>query len=57
MEKILKVARAEELHRLIAEILPENRPMQHLMKKYGFHLRRDPRGGVVRADLDLYQMA
>ena len=57
MEKILEVARAEELHRLIAEILPENRAMQRLSRKFGFHLRRDVKGGVVRADLDLYQMA
>ena len=57
MEKILEVARAEELHRLIAEILPENRAMQRLSRKFGFHLRRDVKVGVVRADLDLYQMA
>jgi acetyltransferase len=56
LEKILEVARDEGLHRLIAEILPENRTMQHLSRKFGFHLHRDVKGGVVRADLDLYQM-
>src|ERR687893_1233734 len=57
LEKILEVARDEGLHRLIAEILPENRAMQHLSRKFGFHLRHDVKGGVIRADLDLYQMA
>jgi acetyltransferase len=57
MEKILEVARDEGLHRLIAEILPENRAMQRLSRKFGFNLHRDVTGGVVRADLDLYQMA
>jgi acetyltransferase len=57
LEKILEVARDEGLHRLIAEILPENRAMQHLSRKFGFHLRHDVKGGVMRADLDLYQMA
>ncbi len=57
LEKLLEVGRAEGLHRISAEILFENRAMQHLSKTFGFHLRRDLEGGVVKADLDLYQMA
>ncbi|CAA9451086.1 MAG: Acetyl-CoA synthetase (ADP-forming) alpha and beta chains, putative [uncultured Rubrobacteraceae bacterium] len=57
LEKLLEVGRAEGLHRISAEILFENRAMQHLSRKFGFHLRRDLEGGVVKADLDLYQLA
>nr|MBA4117203.1 GNAT family N-acetyltransferase [Rubrobacter sp.] len=57
LEKLLEVGRAEGLHRISAEILFENRAMQHLSKTFGFHLRRDLEGGVVKADLDLYQLA
>src|SRR3712207_8520977 len=41
LEKILEVARDEGLQRLFAEILPENRTMQRLSRKFGFHLHRD----------------
>jgi acetyltransferase len=57
LEKLLEVGRAEGLHQISAEILFENRAMQRLSKKFGFHLRRDLEGGVVKADLDLYQLA
>jgi acetyltransferase len=57
LEKLLAVGREEGLHQITAEILHENRAMQHLSRKFGFHLRRDPEGGVFKADLDLYQIA
>jgi acetyltransferase len=57
MEKILEVGREEGLRHITAEILFENRAMQHLIKKFGFRLHRDLEEGVVKADLDLYQMA
>jgi acetyltransferase len=57
LEKILEVGRDEGLGHVTAEILFENRAMQRLSKKFGFHLHRDPEEGVVKADLDLYQMA
>jgi acetyltransferase len=57
LEKILEVGRDEGLGHVTAEILFENRAMQRLSKKFGFHLRRNPKEGVVKADLDLYQMA
>jgi acetyltransferase len=56
LEKLLEVGRAEGLRRITAQILYENRAMQHLSKKFGFHLQHDPEEGVVKADLDLYQM-
>ncbi len=55
--KLLEIGRQEGLHRITAEILPANRPMQNVSRKLGFSLRHDPEEGVVHADLDLYQYA
>ncbi|MDQ3943436.1 MAG: GNAT family N-acetyltransferase, partial [Actinomycetota bacterium] len=55
LEKLLEVGRHEGLHRITAHILFENRPMQRILKRLGFHLRRDVEEGVVKAGLDLYQ--
>jgi acetyltransferase len=55
--RLLEVGREEGLHRITAEILPANRPMQNVSCKLGFSLRHDPEEGVVHADLDLYQHA
>jgi acetyltransferase len=57
LTRLLEVARAEGLSRITAEILLDNRPMQRILKKLGFHLRRDTEEMVVKADLDLYQPA
>jgi acetyltransferase len=57
LSRLLEVGRAEDLHRITAEILFDNRPMQRISKKLGFHLRRDFEEMVVKADLDLYQPA
>ena len=51
------MGRAEDLRRITAEILFDNRPMQSISKKLGFHLRRDTEEMVVKADLDLFQPA
>ncbi|MBA2535169.1 MAG: bifunctional acetate--CoA ligase family protein/GNAT family N-acetyltransferase [Rubrobacter sp.] len=51
--RILEVGRAEGLTRITAEILFDNRAMQHISKKLGFHLRRDTEEMVVKADLNL----
>jgi acetyltransferase len=54
LNRLLEVGRAESLKRITAEILFDNRPMQRISKKLGFHLRRDAEEMVVKADLDLY---
>jgi acetyltransferase len=38
---LLDIGRQERLNRITAEILPENRTMQHLCKKLGFNLQRN----------------
>ena len=55
VSRILDVGRAEDLKHITAEILLDNRPMQNISRKLGFHLRRDTEEMVVKADLDLYQ--
>jgi acetyltransferase len=57
VSRILDVGRAEDLRRITAEILFDNRPMQDISRKLGFHLRRDIEEMVVKADLDLYTTA
>ena len=53
--RLLEVGRAEGLERITAEILFDNRPMQRISKKLGFHLRRDTEEMVMKANLDLHQ--
>jgi acetyltransferase len=53
LNRLLEVARAEDLSRITAEILFDNHPMQRISKKLGFRLRRDFEEMVVKADLDL----
>ncbi|HEX5850168.1 MAG TPA: bifunctional acetate--CoA ligase family protein/GNAT family N-acetyltransferase [Rubrobacter sp.] len=53
--RILDVGRAEGLRRITAEILLDNRPMQNISRKLGFHLRRDTEEMVVKANLDLLE--
>jgi len=55
VERLLEIGRAEGLRRITAVILFDNRPVQRLFRKLGFHLRRDREEGVVEADLDLLQ--
>jgi acetyltransferase len=55
--RILEVGRAEGLKRITAEILFDNRPMQSILRKLGFHLRRDTEEMVMKAELDLRKHA
>jgi acetyltransferase len=57
LNRLFEVGRAEGLRRITAEILLDNRPMQRISERLGFHLRRDTEDMVMRADLDLYQPA
>ena len=55
--RLLEVGREEGFKRITADILFENRPMQHLSKKLGFGIKRDMEEMVMKADLNLYQAA
>ncbi|MEM1251227.1 MAG: bifunctional acetate--CoA ligase family protein/GNAT family N-acetyltransferase [Cyanobacteria bacterium P01_H01_bin.21] len=51
LRSLITIGQAEELDRISADILSENRAMQHLCKKLGFSTQREQ--GEVRAVLDL----
>jgi acetyltransferase len=53
LESLLRIGRNEGLHRILADILPDNRVMQRVCQKLGFHLTSDFHAGVVRAEIDL----
>src|ERR687894_796334 len=57
LSRLLEVGRAEGLRHITAEILLDNRPMQRISERLGFHLRRDYEDMVMKAELDLYQPA
>ncbi|CAA9498531.1 MAG: Acetyl-CoA synthetase (ADP-forming) alpha and beta chains, putative [uncultured Rubrobacteraceae bacterium] len=57
VERLLEVGRSENLRRITAEILLDNRPMQRISERLGFKLHRDLEEMVVKAELDLYQTA
>ena len=51
LRSLITIGQAEELDRISADILSENRAMQHLCKKLGFTVHREH--GEIRAVLDL----
>ncbi len=53
LRRLLDVARDERLSCVLADILPENYPMQHVCEKLGFTLTRDTREEIVKARIDL----
>ena len=53
LAQLLEIGREEKLSRIIAEILPENQPMQSVCKKLGFHLQYSLEDRVVKAEIAL----
>jgi acetyltransferase len=53
VRRLLEVARAEKLERVIADILPENQAMLAICRALGFRLRHTLGDGVVRADFEV----
>ncbi len=51
MRHLIAIARAAALKELVAEVLPDNRPMLRLFERCGFRLKRD--GAVVHVTRDL----
>jgi acetyltransferase len=51
--RLVEFARARKIHRVFAEILPENIAMQHVAEKLGFQLRRKIDEPTINATLDL----
>lgn len=53
MQMLIKVAHQEKIEQIVAEILPENIPMQQLCRKYGFETESHQLGDMVKATLHL----
>ncbi|MFQ6113923.1 MAG: bifunctional acetate--CoA ligase family protein/GNAT family N-acetyltransferase [bacterium] len=53
LNRLIKVGREEKIDRVIASMLPENRAIQSVCRRLGFHLHYDITNGVVKAEIDL----
>ncbi|HEX6290161.1 MAG TPA: bifunctional acetate--CoA ligase family protein/GNAT family N-acetyltransferase [Herpetosiphonaceae bacterium] len=53
LSQLVRVGRDEHLSRIVAEILPENRGMQHVAEKVGFRLHYQLREQMTHAVIDL----
>jgi acetyltransferase len=53
LRRLLEVGRDEKLQYITAEILSENRAMQHICEKLGFRLKPIPGESMVKAIYDL----
>ena len=53
VRRLITVARAEKLRRIVGQILPENRAMQTICERLGFQVRYSPEDSVVNAELVL----
>lgn len=53
LRQLLEVGRDEKLQCITAEILSENRAMQHVCQKLGFHLERIPDEAMVKVVYEL----
>jgi acetyltransferase len=51
--RLVEIARAEKIERVIAEILPENIHMQRVCRELGFHMELLPDNGGVHAVLEI----
>jgi len=53
LRRLIEIGRDERLHRITADILPDNLPMQRVCENLGFQLSRSVEDPVVRAELVL----
>jgi hypothetical protein len=49
----VQVGRDEKLSLIVGDILPENRDMQEVCGRVGFHCEYSERDGIVRAEMRL----
>jgi len=53
VSRLLQVARDEKLHRLKADILPENHEMLHLVRSLGFTIEQSSDSPILHAELSV----
>lgn len=52
LRRLLEIARDEGIGRVMGNILPENRAMEEVCRKLGFHVNYDHDEGVLQAQID-----
>ncbi|HEY9708680.1 MAG TPA: bifunctional acetate--CoA ligase family protein/GNAT family N-acetyltransferase, partial [Oculatellaceae cyanobacterium] len=57
LHQLLQVGRDEQLNRIMAEILSDNRAMQQVCQKLGFRIHRTADASVVMAEIELSSIA
>lgn len=55
LKRLIKIAREEKIGRITADVLAENRTMQHLCERVGFQLKYDPEDATVKVEMRLGQ--
>ncbi|MFW6367525.1 MAG: bifunctional acetate--CoA ligase family protein/GNAT family N-acetyltransferase [Halothece sp.] len=53
LRQLIHIAQQEKLERIVAYILPENRPMQKICQRLGFTVQKDPEEEKMVAELTL----
>jgi acetyltransferase len=53
LARLIRFGRDEKLERVVADILPNNRPMQKVCERLGMKLRHDTEENVVKAEIAL----
>ncbi len=53
LSRLVEIGRAENLNRIVADILGDNGAMQRVAKRVGFHLRTVPGESLIKAELPL----
>jgi acetyltransferase len=53
LQRLIKIGRQEKIERIGADILAENRAMQLICQRLGFHLQYDPAEGTVKVEIRL----
>lgn len=53
LSQLLHIGKLEKLERIVAYILPENRPMQKICQRLGFEVKEDKEEGMMVAEINL----
>jgi acetyltransferase len=55
LRRLIEIGKQEKIEKITADILSENRAMQHVCERLGFHLQYDPEEGTVKVEIALNQ--
>ena len=55
LRRLIEIGKQEKIEKITADILSENRTMQRVCERLGFHLQYDPDEGTVKVEIALNQ--